>query len=449
MSTRVVVLFIVVYTLIVGVSCEYGIVVVHVKMTVCGIGKADADMGTIDNLSVLANVVAAARFELQDRDADEIPNKLSGAASSTGKRVPPPHQRAILSHIEADKSFRLAVHERFIDAAFDDPLGLAYLEDPTAARPSVDLEVAVRKHEALEAEIGAERARTAKIEASLAESRTRLDRAKQAADEELTARADADKRARSGLERAARDAEESAVQATTLADAIREELVVKDAVIAELEGRVTKLNEKLAKRKATPPLRSGATASTVGSDPVEIARDLDAQERRLRTYREAHVDDNSLDRRHPALAVPKGISSSDSTAIDAVIAQMPERMIIDGYNVAGLVSSGSFASRAARDDVINRAAKLVRDTNASVIVVFDAKHSTEGSTSYTSRTGVKVMFEGETIADDTIVGLAHGDADRCVVITNDREIHDRVRRSNCVSIFSTAFVSWTEHLNRS
>ena len=35
------------------------------------------------------------------------------------------------------------------------------------------------------------------------------------------------------------------------------------------------------------------------------------------------------------------------------------------------------------------------------------------------------------------------------VITNDREIHNRVRRSGCVSIFSTAFVSWTEHLNRS
>ena len=185
-------MFIVVHTFIVGVSCEYGIVGVHVKMTVCGIGKADGDMATIDSLSVLANVVAAARLELQDRDADEIPKKLSGAASSTGRRVPPPHQRAILSHIEADESFRLAVHERFVDAAFDDPLGLAYLADPAAARPIVDLEVAVRRYEALEAEIDAERTRTAKVEASLVESRIRLDRVKQVADEELTARADAD-----------------------------------------------------------------------------------------------------------------------------------------------------------------------------------------------------------------------------------------------------------------
>jgi predicted RNA-binding protein with PIN domain len=135
--------------------------------------------------------------------------------------------------------------------------------------------------------------------------------------------------------------------------------------------------------------------------------------------------------------------------VDAMIEQGPDRVIIDGYNVSGLIAPDRFSTRAARDDVVHRAAKLVRETDAAIVVVFDAQRSTEGTSTFTSAEGVEVVFEGDTTADDTIAAMAHANSDRCIVITNDREIHNRVRRTGCVSIFSSAFVSWTEHLNRS
>ena len=168
----------------------------------------------------------------------------------------------------------------------------------------------------------------------------------------------------------------------------------------------------------------------------------------MRTYRKAHLDDGVQTGDTAPIAVPPGLSPSDATVVDAVVRQVPDRVIIDGYNVSGLVDPEQFSTRAARDDVINRAAKLVRETDAAVIVVFDAQQSSEGTSAFTSAEGVEVVFEGDTIADDTIAAMVHAESDRCIVITNDREIHNRVRRTGCVSIFATAFVSWTEHLNR-
>ena len=169
----------------------------------------------------------------------------------------------------------------------------------------------------------------------------------------------------------------------------------------------------------------------------------------MRTYRKAHLGSGVPPGDMAPIAVPHGLSPSDATVVDAVVRQVPDRVIIDGYNVSGLVHPEQFSTRAARDDVINRAAKLVRETEAEIIVVFDAQHSTEGTSTFTSAAGVEVVFEGDTSADDTIAVMVHAESDRCIVITNDREIHNRVRRDGCVSIFSTAFVSWTEHLNRS
>jgi hypothetical protein len=107
-------------------------------------------MAKIDDLSMLANVITAARSELMDRDPEDVPKKLSRAAAATGKRIPPPHQRAILAHIEADEGFRDAVREVFVESDIDDPLGLEYLTDPVAALPKVELAVATGHTEELQ-----------------------------------------------------------------------------------------------------------------------------------------------------------------------------------------------------------------------------------------------------------------------------------------------------------
>jgi hypothetical protein len=406
------------------------------------------DMTKVDDLSILANVIAAARTELSDLDPEDIPNKLSGAASATGKRIPPPHQRAILAHIENDDGFREAVRERLAEAGPEDPLAFEYLDDPGSARPKIELAVAAGFIESLEAAVAAEKAKTAKVEAKLAESRTRVEGARKESAQQLSAKAEADKRSRTGLEKAARDADDRAGRATDEARVLEQELKERDEMIAALEARLVKLSEKRTKRRANRQARGDPSRAEVQSDPIDIAKDLDSRERGLRTFREAHLASESVARDQMPLVIPKGLSSADAAALDAVIAQVPERVIIDGYNVAGLVDPERFSTREARDDVINRAAKLVRKTDAAVVVVFDAQRSSEGTTTFTSPIGVEVVFEGDTIADDTIIEMVHARPDRCVVITNDREIHNRAQRSDCVTVFSSAFVSWTEHLNR-
>jgi predicted RNA-binding protein with PIN domain len=406
-------------------------------------------MTKTDDLSMLANVIVAARSELMDRDQEDVPKKLSRAAAATGKRIPPPYQRAILGHIEADEGFRDAVREVFVEAEIDDPLALEYLTDPAAALPKVELAVAAGLAEELQAAFDAEKAETAKVREKLAVSRERYEAAKKEADKKLSERSEADKRARSGLEKAARDAEDRAEQATKTAQAFQRDVKARDEEIEVLEGKMARLNEKLAKRSPSLSPRPDGQRSSVLGDPSEIAKDLDGLERRLRTYREAHIDNDVRRAELSPIAVPTGVSPSDAAVVDAMIEQGPDRVIIDGYNVSGLIAPGRFSTRAARDDVVRRAAKLVRETDAAIVVVFDAQRSTEGTSTFTSAEGVEVVFEGDTSADDTIAAMVHADSDRCVVITNDREIHNRVRRSGCASIFSTAFVSWTEHLNRS
>jgi predicted RNA-binding protein with PIN domain len=405
-------------------------------------------MAAMDDLAVLANVIAAARFELADRDPEDLPNKLSRAAAATGKRIPPPHQRAILAHLMADEGFRDAVREQFLASDFDDPVGLEYLTDPQAALPKVELAAAEGKVAALEVALEAETLKTTKADVKLAESRARLAKVQEESRQQLSEQTASNKRARAGLEKTARDAEDRADRADASLGFREAESNSKDAEIADLNAKILNLNEKFAKRNAAASSRSDTTRSEIVRDPIEIARLLDSQERKLRTYRKAdHVYDVA-ETDLPALAVPKGLSSSDAEALDALITQGPQRVIIDGYNVAGLVDPQRFSTREARDDVVNRASKLVRETDAAVVVVFDARQSTDGTTTFTSPIGVEVVFEGDTIADDTIATMAREGAERCIVITNDREIHNRVQRTDCVSIFATAFVSWTEHLNR-
>lgn len=406
-------------------------------------------MAAIDDLSVLVNVIAAARAELSDRDPDDIPHKLTRAAAATGRRLPPPHRRAILAYIEGESGFRQDVRVRFIEAGFDDPLGLQYLTDPVSAGPMIELSVSRDALARMEVELEASLRRADKVEAKLTDSRARLKSAQHESSRKLAAKAEADKRARAGLEKAAVEAAKRAEHAAARAATLSAEAKVRDGEIVDLEARIVKLNEKRSKRMTDKLVRVDAARSAWVSDPIGIARDLDEHERRLRTFREVHREPGSPDKGRRDLFVPNGLSPSDAAALDAVVAQAPERVIVDGYNVSGLVNPGEFSTRDARDDVVKRASKLVRETDAAVVVVFDARQGSEGSTSFTSPIGVELVFEGDTTADDAIVAMVHADSDRCIVITNDREIHNRVRRDNCVAIFSTAFVSWSEHLNRS
>jgi predicted RNA-binding protein with PIN domain len=141
-----------------------------------------------------------------------------------------------------------------------------------------------------------------------------------------------------------------------------------------------------------------------------------------------------------------GISPESREAVDAVVVADADRIIIDGYNVAGAVLFEAFSSRAGREAAIARADMLKRATSASVTVVFDAAN-VKGDSRFTTDDGTRVLFEPEQSADDAIVFLVQETDDRCIVITNDRELQTRVGRPNCVAVFTTALIEWSEHLN--
>jgi predicted RNA-binding protein with PIN domain len=174
---------------------------------------------------------------------------------------------------------------------------------------------------------------------------------------------------------------------------------------------------------------------------------LDDLERKLHFYRESIVEVADAETSRNPLALPGGVSPESADALSALLSQKPDTVLIDGYNVVGAVSESLIGSRLGRDDVVARAEAVKRRVpETEVIVVFDAAQS-GGSGGFRSGWGVLVEFEPKTTADDAIVELVHGGIDQCVVITNDRELQDRSARPGCVVVFSTALISWTEHLN--
>ncbi|MCL1587770.1 MAG: hypothetical protein M3092_05090, partial [Actinomycetia bacterium] len=81
-------------------------------------------------LSVLSNVIAVARRELQDREDDEIPARMRPVAKRSGGRLVLPLQRSLIKYIRTSETFRESVLERWESEGVDDAVGLAFLEDP-------------------------------------------------------------------------------------------------------------------------------------------------------------------------------------------------------------------------------------------------------------------------------------------------------------------------------
>ena len=163
-------------------------------------------------------------------------------------------------------------------------------------------------------------------------------------------------------------------------------------------------------------------------------------ERTARPFRTKDLSIGSPEVLDP-LRVPAGISPESSSTLTSLIEQFPVRFIIDGYNVAGEIHGERFATREARDDVVSRAGRLARSSDAEVVVVFDGPDE-DGRKSFRSSPGVSVRFSRGEQADDTIVDLVHAEPLRNVVVTNDRELRDRCTIEGCVPVWATAFVEW-------
>lgn len=397
---------------------------------------------------VLANAVRAGREELADREPDDIPHRLRRVARSTGRGLPKPLERTLIDFMENDDAFRSAVAERFDSMGIDDELVATFLRDPSDAAPLIEERVAAANADDTDARLAALEDARADLETQLATAKDRLLAERATHESDLAEQSAAARRAREGLERQLFEARAHVAETEAANQALMAEVQSLTAELEEVRDRLMRRDERDSRRRdSLKKDRSGGQTESLPTDPILLARYLDELERQLHFYRDpdrrADIEpDDGL-----PFALPAGISSEASEAVDWVLANGAETVLVDGYNVAGVVSGDSIGRRESRDEAIQRAEAIKRSAPRSeVIVVFDAADA-GGRGGFRSRDGVLVEFEPSTTADDAIVDYVQGGTERCVVFTNDRELQHRSTRDGCVVLYATALVSWTEHLN--
>ncbi len=406
-------------------------------------------MAKNDDLAVLQPLIRVVRDELADRDADAIPNKLRKAANATGKRLPKPYQRAVIDHLIADDEFRSAVAQRWAGMESPNEIIDTFLTDPAAAALLVSLSAMEIRLAEVVAEREAARSDVSDLERKLREAKVRLEDVKREAKAALIAQTNSDKRSRSGLEQVALSARAERDSLATEVEQLQREMADLEVTNEQLQQAVSKMTAREIRRTRAlgvkAPSESGSVAS-LPSDPTELAALLDRIERNLRPYRRPQTSTGHDGGDALPLRMPSGIAPDTKAGLVSMLDQEPDRILIDGYNVAGAVLFDNFSSRAGREAALARAGMVKRSTTAAVTVVFDAAQAGSRGGFETDH-GVVVEFEPETSADDAIVRLVRSANDRCVVVTNDRELQLRVARENCVVVYTTALIDWSEHLN--
>lgn len=185
---------------------------------------------------------------------------------------------------------------------------------------------------------------------------------------------------------------------------------------------------------------SGARGDATPADPLELARWLDTLERRVRPFRTREAPEG-VEEVLESLRIEHGVTPDSGDALESLISQRPRRFILDGYNIGGEIDASNFSTRLARDNVIARAERLSRSTDAEVLIVFDGPDD-DGRTGFRSSAGVVVRFSRGDKADDVIADLVATDPHRVVVVSNDRDLRRRCAVDGCITIWSTAFLEW-------
>jgi uncharacterized coiled-coil protein SlyX len=391
-------------------------------------------------LALLNPVVESARAELADIEPDDVPARLRRVSRSSARTLPPPLARSVINELTRSESFRSAVAERYQRSDNRDEDLVAFLDDPDKGIAPINdrgrdladlneqsgLREVSRKNEILSEQ--------------LAESHRRMDalRSEHADEIEAVQASVMDRRTRL----------EARIE-TLAADVAERDEKISDLAteVSSLGSELSSVNDKLRwavernRRRgndAVPAVRGARLGAP--SDPVEFARWLDAVERNARPFRASVFDVHDASDPEP-LEIKPGISPDSGLALSTLLAQTPERFILDGYNVAGELYDEAFSTRPARDGVVERAGRLARASGAEVLVIFDGPPD-KATLGFRSADGVVVRFSSGEKADDAIVALVVSDTMRTVVITNDRELRDRCSVAACVPIWSTAFLEW-------
>jgi hypothetical protein len=398
---------------------------------------------TIDQavLGVLQPVVKMAREELADMESDDIPSGLRKAARSSARTLPPPLARSVVIELIRSDTFRSAVAERYQEGGDVDDDLLAFLDEPGPAMERLAARGAAQTESGTQADLMTAHSAIEKLERQLSEAKRRNAALRTQQTDDLHA-------ARSSISDGQIRAEARLERLTSELSGKQHEVSALEAKVAKLSSELVSSEERLAavveksRKRGDAGVQPGHQYRTdsTPSDPLELASWLDGVERKVRPFRERRISAGSTAAVEP-LRIDPGVAPDSASALASLIEQQPLRFLLDGYNIGGEIHAGEFATRMARDDVIQRAGRLARSTEAEVLVVFDGPDD-EGRSGFRSSGGVVVRFSRGVKADDVIAALVSSDPTRTVVVTNDRGLRDRCTVDGCVPIWSTAFLEW-------
>lgn len=408
------------------------------------------DLAALIEAGLLEQAVAAGRRALAELDDDQVPARLRKVAAYMGGRLPPPFVRRLLAELDGDSWLREQAAQAWPDADPDSrdpsraaaalflarPSGwefrLGRLAGEAAARDREgDLVGLEARNRNLQNQLEGAQRRQGEVRRELEEIRFDADRQGKAARGRL-------KDARASGEEAARAAERRRAQSEAERRHVQEELEEERAKVLTLKA------ELLAARRSTA-VRQSPEEPSVWSlrDPLEVARLLDDV---LTAVRPAA---SRLDQAGPVPAasfqLPAGVAPDNPKAIEWLAAQTnPVTVVVDGYNVAFLLSADRSPSGRTRARLNRELARLRRQAAAPmrIVVVYDSAHP-GGVTAGPGPGGVEVRFtEAGRTADDEVAELAASLPAPVVVISSDRGLRERVEKGPALALWSEALAGW-------
>lgn len=392
-------------------------------------------------LEILLPVIELARKELSDMESDDIPAGVRKASKSSARRLPPPLARSVVNELMRSDEFRFVVAERYRAAStIDDDLA-QFLEAPTDAMEHLVARASTATAQSVRSDLTDAKRRVGELESQLSEAKRRNAAL-------LTQHAQDLESSRSSVSMGQRRAEARVEKMNVEQSETQEEVSALKLELAALSDELNSTEERLAAAvQRSRRRRDGGRSSrlphridSTPSDPLELAIWLDSMERKVRSFAERGISAGFPTVAEP-LRIDPGVAPDSGSALASLIAQRPRRFLLDGYNIGGEIHADGFATRSARDDVVHRAGRLARNTQADVYVIFDGPDD-EGRKGFRSSGGVIVRFSRGDKADDMIAALVAADPAGTVVVTNDRDLRDRCAIDGCIPIWSTAFLDW-------
>lgn len=398
---------------------------------------------------LLREAIEAARAALRDLDPPQIPTRMRRIVASSQRTLPIPLAESVLRELGENEFLRSKAMDAWPDSVSgrgSPEASRAFLERADGWESVVLAEALSWAGQRAEEDVAATVADLERSRAEVAELREMVRRER---DETETIR----RASREALEehrapgRAARQAESrlrDQWDAERSSWAEREQVLEQQ--IADLDREVRRLQEAARReRKERAELEAGLSQHAAGalpSDPLGLARHLDQIVALVQSLAPA-PEGRSIGASpvHP-YRIDASVRPDTPGAIDALVADPPVRIVIDGYNLGFQMAEGDpVRARALVQEVAGRLRRAAN--SAEVVVVFDSEGAEEGSREGGRVAGVGVVFALEASADDVIVQRVSGDPGGTVVVTSDRELQARVSEYGVAVVWSEALVGWS------